>query len=172
MIFTPSLIVFWIFYALFDIFRFVLWYFISFLHFSFRFVLWYFISFRFVSSFFVLFRCISFRFVSFRFVSFLSLVVPVRQPLPPSFYHVYHETKDVASVVLFVNWLECFRDIWAVLETKETLLLVPQDSCCKIIWDWPFTLNGAMSHFFAVEFFFSDATKIIFSYFPAKCQSN
>ena len=79
------------------------------------------------------------------FVSFLSLVVPVRQPLPPSFYHVYHETKDVASVVLFVNWLECFRDIWAVLETKETLLLVPQDSCCKIIWDWPFTLKGAMS---------------------------
>jgi hypothetical protein len=41
----------------------------------------------------------------------------------------------LASVVLFVNWLECFREIWAELETKETLLLVPQDSCCKIIWD-------------------------------------
>ena len=38
------------------------------------------------------------------------------------------KTNDVASVVLFVNWLECFREIWAGLETKETLLLVPQDS--------------------------------------------
>jgi hypothetical protein len=35
------------------------------------------------------------------------------------------KTNDVASVVLFVNWLECFREIWAGLETKETLLLVP-----------------------------------------------
>jgi hypothetical protein len=51
------------------------------------------------------------------------------------------KTNDVASVVLFVNWLECFREIWARLETKETLLLVPQDSCCKMIWDWPFTLK-------------------------------
>ena len=154
------------------------------------------------------------------------------------------KTNDVASVVLFVNWLECFREIWAGLETKETLLLVVQESCCKIIWDseadpgfqvrggalkknapsggrretfwgisceksrfyakksdffqwrrearkllgyfvwkitilrqkiiwiWPFTLKGAMSRFFAVEMFFSDATEIIFSYFPAKCQSN
>jgi hypothetical protein len=40
-------------------------------------------------------------------------------------------TNDVASVVLFVNWLECFRAIWAGLETKETLLLVPQDSCLQ-----------------------------------------
>jgi hypothetical protein len=43
------------------------------------------------------------------------------------------KTNDVASVVLFVNWLECFKEIWAGLETKETLLLVQQDSCCKII---------------------------------------
>jgi hypothetical protein len=33
-------------------------------------------------------------------------------------------------------------------------------------------LKGAMSRFFPVEIFFSDATKIIFTYFPAKCQSN
>ena len=39
------------------------------------------------------------------------------------------KTNDVASVVL----LECFREIRAGLETKETLLLVPQDSCSKII---------------------------------------
>jgi hypothetical protein len=64
------------------------------------------------------------------------------------------KTNDVASVVLFVNWLECFREIWTGLETKETLLLVPQDSCCKIIWDWPFTLKGTMSRFFALDIFF------------------
>jgi hypothetical protein len=30
------------------------------------------------------------------------------------------KTNDVASVVLFVDWLERFREIWAGLETKET----------------------------------------------------
>ena len=29
------------------------------------------------------------------------------------------KTNDVASVVLFVNWLECFREIWAGLETTD-----------------------------------------------------
>jgi hypothetical protein len=29
------------------------------------------------------------------------------------------KTNDVASVVLFVNWLECFREIWAGLETRN-----------------------------------------------------
>ena len=33
-------------------------------------------------------------------------------------------------------------------------------------------LEGGYVTFFAVEIFFSDATEIIFSYFPAKCQSN
>jgi hypothetical protein len=29
------------------------------------------------------------------------------------------KTNDVASVVLFVNLLECFREIWAGLETRD-----------------------------------------------------
>jgi hypothetical protein len=57
-------------------------------------------------------------------------------------------------------------------KTKETLLLVPQDSCCKIIWDWPFTLKGAMSRFFAIEMFFSDATEILFSGMCIKISGN